>query len=238
VGHPRKLLIVAGDPSLNDASRGQPVSGPGLRVLTGALAGEHIARLRDRDTPPAAFRGAAAALSTLVIARALDDLEGTPGTVETPLTTAATLRPARRVTLVPVLRAGLALMEPALRLLPSGTRVGFLGMARDEATLEPAFYLDGLPGDLVDDEVVVLDVMLATGGSAVAALDAVVAGGGAASVRLACLIAAPEGVRRVNEAHPDVAVTAGVVDERLDERGFIVPGLGDAGDRLYGAVAS
>lgn len=210
---------------------------PRVTTLTGALAGEHIARLRDRDTHPQAFRAAAGALSTLVLARALEDLEGAQSRVETPLQTATVTRPARRVTLVPVLRAGLALMEPALRLLPSETRVGFLGMARDEATLEPTFYLDRLPGDLADDEVVVLDVMLATGGSAVAALDAVVGAGGAASVRLACLIAAPEGVRRVNDAHPGVPVTAGVLDERLNEQGFIVPGLGDAGDRLYGSVS-
>ena len=153
--------------------------------------------------------------------------------MRTPLADALTVRPARRVTLVPVLRAGLALMEPALRLLPETTRVGFLGMARDEETLEPRFYLERLPGDLGDDEVVVLDVMLATGGSAVAAIDAVSAAG-ARRVRLACLVAAPEGVRRVHDAHPEVAITVGALDERLDDRGFIVPGLGDAGDRLYG----
>lgn len=153
--------------------------------------------------------------------------------MRTPLAEALTVRPARRVTLVPVLRAGLALMEPALRLLPETTRVGFLGMARDEKTLQPRFYLERLPGDLGEDEVIVLDVMLATGGSAVAAVDAVAAAG-ARSVRLACLVAAPEGVRRVHDAHPEVAITVGVVDERLNDRGFIVPGLGDAGDRLYG----
>jgi uracil phosphoribosyltransferase len=134
---------------------------------------------------------------------------------------------------VPVLRAGLALLEPALRLLPESTRVGFLGMARDERTLRPAFYLERLPGDLGADEVVVLDVMLATGGSAVAALDACAAAG-AVRMRLACLVAAPEGVATVHGAHPGVAITAAAVDERLDARGFIVPGLGDAGDRLYG----
>jgi uracil phosphoribosyltransferase len=171
-----------------------------------------------------------------VLAEALRDLEPVEGTVRTPLAEALTVRPARRVTLVPVLRAGLALLEPALRLLPETTRVGFLGIARDEATLEPGFYLEHLPGDLGDDEVVVLDVMLATGGSAVAAVDAVAAAGGR-RVRLACLVAAPEGIRRVHDAHPEVAITVGVVDERLDDRGFIVPGLGDAGDRLYAESA-
>ena len=192
-----------------------------------------MARLRDANTPPASFRRAAAALSTLVLAEALRDLEAAESVVRTPVADAQTVRPARRVTLVPVLRAGLALMEPALRLLPDTTRVGFLGMARDEVTLQPSFYLERLPGDLDADEVVVLDVMLATGGSAVAAIDAVTAAG-ASRIRLVCLVAAPEGVARVNHAHPSVAITVAAVDERLDERGFIVPGLGDAGDRLYG----
>ena len=192
-----------------------------------------MARLRDEQTPPAGFRRAAGALATLVLAEALRDLESVEATVRTPIADALTVRPARRVTLVPVLRAGLALLEPALRLLPESTRVGFLGMARDEITLEPRFSMERLPGDLGDDEVVVLDVMLATGGSAVAAVDAVVAAG-ARRVRLACLVAAPEGVRRLHHAHPEVAVTLGALDDRLNDRGFIVPGLGDAGDRLYG----
>lgn len=197
------------------------------------MPGEHLARLRDERTPPADFRRAAAALAMLVLADALRDLEPVEGTVRTPLAEAPTVRPARRVTLVPVLRAGLALLEPALRLLPESTRVGFLGMARDEVTLEPRFSMERLPGDLGDDEVVVLDVMLATGGSAAAAVDAVMAAG-ARRVRVACLLAAPEGVRRLHQAHPEVALTLAALDERLDDRGFIVPGLGDAGDRLYG----
>jgi uracil phosphoribosyltransferase len=172
-----------------------------------------------------------------VLAEALRDLDPVEATVRTPLADALSIRPARRVTLVPVLRAGLALMEPALRLLPESTRVGFLGMARDEKTLQPTFYLERLPGDLGEDEVVVLDVMLATGGSAVAALDAVVAGG-AERLRLACLIAAPEGVERVHGSHPAVSITTGVLDERLNEHGFIIPGLGDAGDRLYGETTA
>ena len=168
-----------------------------------------------------------------MLAEALRDLEAAESVVRTPVADAPVFRPARRVTLVPVLRAGLALMEPALRLLPESTRVGFLGMARDETTLEPKFYLERLPGDLAADEVIVLDVMLATGGSAVAAVDAVTTAG-ATRIRLACLVAAPEGVARVHRAHPGVAITVGALDERLDDKGFIVPGLGDAGDRLYG----
>ena len=201
--------------------------------VSGALAGEHLARLRDESTPPAEFRRAAAALAHLVLAEALRDLEGRPARVRTPLAEADAIRPAKRVTLVPILRAGLALLEPALALLPEDARVGFLGMARDEETLDPRFYVERLPADLDRDEVVALDVMIATGGSAVAALDAIGAAG-AESVRLVGLLAAPEGLQRVAAAHPEVPITVAAVDERLDSRGFIVPGLGDAGDRLYG----
>jgi uracil phosphoribosyltransferase len=207
-----------------------------VRVLTGALPGELLARLRDAATPPAAFRRAADALSTLVLSASLADLEAVPGTVTTPVGEAPVMRLGRRVTVVPILRAGLALLEPALRLLPEGTRVGFLGLSRDEASLQATSYVEHLPADLARDEVVVLDVMIATGGSAVAALDAVRAAG-VERVHLAGLIAAPEGVARLAARHPEVRITVAAVDERLDARGFIVPGLGDAGDRLYGAGA-
>jgi uracil phosphoribosyltransferase len=205
--------------------------------VTGALPGELLARLRDSRTPPAAFRTAAAALATLVLAEALRDLEGAPGRVRTPLGPAGVTRLARRVTVVPILRAGLALLEPALALLPEGTRVGFLGMARDEETLDPSLYVERLPADLDRDDVVALDVMIATGGSAVRALDAI-ALARPASVRLVGLVSAPEGLARVAASHPGVPITVAAVDERLDERGFIVPGLGDAGDRLYGESAT
>jgi len=205
--------------------------------VTGALPGELLARLRDERTEPASFRHAAAALATIVLTEALRDLEGAPGRVRTPLALTDVTRLARRVTLVPILRAGLALLEPALALLPDGTRVGFLGMARDEETLDPSLYVERLPADLDRDDVVALDVMIATGGSAVAALDAI-ALARPASVRLVGLVSAPEGLARVAASHPDVPVTVAAVDERLDARGFIVPGLGDAGDRLYGESAT
>jgi uracil phosphoribosyltransferase len=213
-----------------------PPSSPGplgLTRLEGALAGAHLALLRDAATPSPAMRRAAAALATLVVAEALRDLDGEPGEVATPVAPAAVIRPARGLTLVPVLRAGLALLQPALDLAPGDARVGFVGMARDETTLRPAVYLCSLPEGVEHDDVLVLDVMIATGGSAVAALDALTAAG-VASPRLAGLIAAPEGLARIAAAHPGVAVTVAAVDDRLDERGFIVPGLGDAGDRLYG----
>jgi uracil phosphoribosyltransferase len=205
-------------------------------AVPGALAGLHLARLRDARTPSEAFRRHAGALSALVVAEALADLEVRDEEVVTPLAPAAARVPARRVTLVPILRAGLAMLEPALALLPDDTRVGFLGMVRDERDLTPRGYLESLPAGLGDDEVVLLDPMIATGGSAVAALEALRAAG-ARRVRLAGLIAAPEGLAAVAAAAPEVAVTLAAIDDRLDARGFIVPGLGDAGDRLYAAAA-
>ena len=202
-------------------------------ALSGALVGHHLARLRDRVTPSADFRRSCGVLASLVVAEALRDLEVREGVVTTPLASAPVLLPARRVTLVPILRAGLSMLQPALDLLPDDTRVGFLGMARDEETARPLSYLESLPADLGDDEVVVLDPMVATGGSSAAAL-AFLRDAGAERMHLLGLIAAPEGLAAVAAAHPGVRITVAVVDEGLDERRFIVPGLGDAGDRLYG----
>jgi uracil phosphoribosyltransferase len=206
-------------------------------AIAGALAGLHLARLRDAATPPHAFRRHAGALSALVIAAALADLEGRDERVVTPVAPATARVPARRITLVPILRAGLAMLEPGLALLPDDVRVGFLGLVRDERTLAPRGYLESLPAGLGDDEVVVLDPMIATGGSSVAALAALRAAG-ASRMRLAGLIAAPEGLAAVASVAPDVPVTVAAIDARLDARGFIVPGLGDAGDRLYGEPAA
>lgn len=203
-----------------------------LTVVEGTLAAEHLATLRDRDTGSPAFRRAVGCLTTLAIAAALRDLDAVDATVQTPIAPAPVRRAARRITLVPILLAGLAMLDPALDLMPERARVGFLGMARDEETLRPRVYLESLPDDLAADDVVALDVMIATGGSCVAALDEI-ARLRPASLRLVGIIAAPEGLARVHEAHPDVAITVTAVDERLNEHGFIIPGLGDAGDRLY-----
>lgn len=200
--------------------------------LSGALVGHHLARLRDRATPSADFRRSSSVLASLVVAEALRDLELREGLVETPLAQATVHRPARRVTLVPILRAGLSMLQPALDLLPDDTRVGFLGMARDEETARPLSYLESLPSDLGDDEVVVLDPMIATGGSSGAAL-AFLRDAGATRLHLLGLIAAPEGLAALAAADPEVRVTVAVIDQGLNERRFIVPGLGDAGDRLY-----
>ncbi len=200
--------------------------------LSGALVGHHLARLRDRATPSADFRRSASVLASLVVADALGGIETRAGVVQTPLAPAQVRLPARRVTLVPILRAGLSMLQPALDLLPDDTRVGFLGMARDEETARPLSYLESLPGDLGDDEVVVLDPMIATGGSSAAALH-FLREAGASRVHLLGLIAAPEGLAALALADPETPITVAVIDERLNERAFILPGLGDAGDRLY-----
>lgn len=200
--------------------------------LGGSLVAAQLAVLRDEATPPSRFRRAAAVLGGLVVAEALRGLETVPGRVTTPVGPAAVATPARRLTVVPVLRAGLALLEPALALAPGEPRVGFIGLARDERTLLPSCYLQSLPAGLADDDVLVLEPMVATGGSTVAALDALAARG-ARRLAVAALIAAPEGLDAIARSHPGVRVTVAAVDAGLDERGFIVPGLGDAGDRLY-----
>ena len=138
----------------------------------------------------------------------------------------------KKVAVCPVLRAGLGMLDGVLSLV-SSARVGFLGMYRDEETLQPVEYYVKLPGDLDQRDAIVLDPMLATGNSSVAAL-ATVKNAGARSVILVCLVSAPEGIDHVHAEHPDVHIVTAAVDRGLDERGFIVPGLGDAGDRLYG----
>ena len=201
-------------------------------TLAGPIAGHHLARLRDRDTASPDFRRSAHALATLVVAEAMRDAETRRVTVATPLAPATADVPARRVTVVPVLRAGLAMLQPALDLLPEDTRVGFLGLARDERTARATSYLESLPDGLGDDDVLLLDVMIATGGSGTDALRALRVAG-ARHLHVAGLLAAPEGIAALRAAEPEVPITVAAIDERLDEHSFIVPGLGDAGDRLF-----
>jgi len=155
-----------------------------------------------------------------------------PVSVETPLSTARGFRLEREVALVPVLRAGLGMLDSILQLIPHA-RVGFIGLKREETTLRAQFYHKSFPKNLGRFEVILIDPMLATGGSAVAALD-LLAEQGAKHIRLVNLVAAPEGIRRVQRNHPRVPIFTAAIDRRLDERGYILPGLGDAGDRLFG----
>ena len=192
--------------------------------LAGALVGHHLARLRDHATPSADFRRSSSVLASLVVAEALRDLEvRARGRARRRSRPPRCELPARRVTLVPILRAGLSMLQPALDLLPDDTRVGFLGMARDEETARPLSYLESLPSDLGDDEVVVLDPMIATGGSSGAAL-AFLRDAGATRLHLLGLIAAPEGLATLAAADPEVRVTVAVIDQGLNERALHRPG--------------
>ncbi len=204
-----------------------------VRVFDHPLIQHKLTILRDRSTGHKEFRELVEEIAMLMAFTATSDLPTRPVEVETPLATArgATIA-GQEVAVVPILRAGLAMEAGILRLMPTA-RVGHIGIYRDPASLDPHTYYCKLPPDIANRQVLVVDPMLATGGSAVASID-LLKERGARVIRLLVLIAAPEGVRRVHEAHPDVAIYTAAVDERLDDHGYILPGLGDAGDRLYG----
>jgi uracil phosphoribosyltransferase len=203
-----------------------------VHLVEHPLIADALAVLRDRATPSVQFRRAATRISLLLAAEALRDLPTTAVTVETPLAPAAAERVSVDLVVVPVLRAGLGMLDAVLSLVP-GARVGHIGLQRDEVTAVASHYYSKLPAGLASSVVLVIDPMLATGGSAVAALD-LLKRAGAVRLRLVCIVAAPDGVRAVETHHPDVAVYTPVVDPSLNDRKFIVPGLGDFGDRLYG----
>jgi len=188
--------------------------------------------LRDARTAPPAFRRAANRISVLLAAEALRDLPSSSATVTTPLGPAEGRVVLTDVVVVPVLRAGLGMLDAVLELLPTA-RVGHIGLQRDEATAIASRYYSKLPPDLSQSHVLMIDPMLATGGSAVAAIDLIKAAG-ATAISMICIVSAPEGVSLLERAHPDVAVYTPVVDKQLNAHKFIVPGLGDFGDRLYG----
>ena len=190
--------------------------------------------LRDAHTAPPAFRRAANRISVLLAAEALREVPSVAALVDTPLGPASGRRVTGDVVVVPVLRAGLGMLDAVLELLPAA-RVGHIGLQRDEATAIASRYYSKLPSGLGNSYVLMIDPMLATGGSAVAAIDLIKAAR-AKTIRMICIVAAPEGVRLVEERHPDVAIYTPVVDRELNPHKFIVPGLGDFGDRLYGTV--
>jgi uracil phosphoribosyltransferase len=188
--------------------------------------------LRDARTAPPAFRRAANRISVLLAAEALRDLPSSAAVVTTPLGPADGRVVLTDVVVVPVLRAGLGMLDAVLELLPTA-RVGHIGLQRDEATAIASRYYSKLPPDLSESHVLMIDPMLATGGSAVAAIDLIKAAG-ATAISMICIVSAPEGVSLLERAHPDVAIYTPVVDKELNDHKFIVPGLGDFGDRLYG----
>jgi len=205
----------------------------GVLVVEHPLVAHRLGELRDERTQSARFRQLVHELSTFVAYEALRDLGTEWVTVRTPVADAAEARRvAETVLLVPVLRAGLGMVPAVQELLPY-TEVAHVGLRRDEETLQSDVYLDRLPRDLRGRRVVICDPMLATGGSLVQVSD-LVAGRGAAHVQALCLIASVAGVERFSKAHPDIPVACCAIDPDLNERGFILPGLGDAGDRLFG----
>jgi uracil phosphoribosyltransferase len=206
---------------------------PRVTHVTHPLVQHKLSYLRDKTTPTVHFRKLVNELTLLLTYEATKDFPTEPVAIETPLETMQAQRiSGKKVAVCPVLRAGMGMLEGVLSLI-SSARVGFIGMYRDEGTLQPVEYYVKLPEDLAERDAIVLDPMLATGNSSAAAVT-VVKEAGARSVTLVCLVAAPPGIDRVHAEHPDVHVVCAAIDRGLDERGYIVPGLGDAGDRLYG----
>lgn len=211
-----------------------PADWPSVRLLTHPLIQDQLATLRDRDTPVAGFRRAMQALAALMVSDVTRDFETSDVQVTTPLAVAPASRPLRPIVLVPILRAGIGLLDGMLQMLPQAM-VGHIGLYRDEDTVRPVTYYTKLPPEVTDGEVLLLDPMLATGHSAAAAA-AQLKQSRASRVRLVCVLAAPEGLRQFTAAHPDVTVYCAAIDSHLNDHSYIVPGLGDAGDRYFGTV--
>ncbi len=204
----------------------------GVTVIAHPLVQHNLTRLRDRRTQPQEFRRLLGEIASLMLYEATRSFATSPTSVQTPLAPARGFRIKRDVVLVPVLRAGLGMLDSILQLIPNA-RVGFIGLKREETTLRAQFYHKSLPKNLSRFEVVLIDPMLATGGSAGGALD-LLAEQGAKLVRLGNLVAAPEGIRRVRKNYPKLPIFTAAIDRRLNHKGYILPGLGDVGDRLFG----
>lgn len=202
-----------------------------LHVMEHPLITHKLAIMRDKDTKTKDFRENLDEIAGLMAYEICRDLPTVEVEVETPITKCKTRKLAKDIVLVPILRAGLGLVNGISSLIPA-CKVGFIGMYRDEETLLPQEYFAKFP-DMQKATVMVLDPMLATGGSAAAAITNIKKRG-AKDIRLVCLVGAPEGVKKVQEAHPDVDIYLAALDDHLNEKGYIVPGLGDAGDRIFG----
>jgi uracil phosphoribosyltransferase len=204
-----------------------------LTLVRHPLVQHKLTLMRDKSTSTASFRRLLREISLLLAYEVTRDLELDSAEIETPLCPmSAPILAGKKLALISILRAGNGLLDGVLELVPSA-RVGFIGLYRDEATLQPVQYYYKVPADLPHRPVIVVDPMLATGNSSAAAVD-LLKRDGATDLRFLCLLAAPEGVQRMSEAHPDVRIVCAALDERLNEKGYIVPGLGDAGDRMFG----
>ena len=203
------------------------------QILDHPLIQHKISLMRKKETGSKDFRELASEVATLMCYEATRDLPLKEVTVETPICRCKTKMIAgRKLAIVPILRAGLGMVDGMLTLIPAA-KVGHIGLYRDEETAKPIEYFCKLPCDISEREVIVVDPMLATGGSADAAISALKERG-CNNIKLMVLVAAPEGIARIQSSHPDVDIFCGVVDKGLNERGYIVPGLGDAGDRIFG----
>ena len=204
-----------------------------IHIMDHPLIQHKISVLRDKHTSTKDFREIVTEIGMLMTYEATRDLQLTTTEIETPIckTNAPTLK-GKKFAVVPILRAGLGLVDGVLRIVPNA-RVGHIGLYRNEETLEPVQYFCKMPKDVADRDVLIVDPMLATGGSADAAIG-FMKEYGCKHIKLMVLIAAPEGIARIQKYHPDVEVYCGTVDEKLNEHGYIVPGLGDAGDRIFG----
>ena len=206
-----------------------------FHVLDHPLIQHKLTMIRQKDCGTKVFREVVNEISMLMAYEVSRDLPLEDVEIETPLvkTTLKTLA-GKKVAIIPILRAGLGMVDGILELIPAA-KIGHVGMYRDHDTLQPVEYFVKLPSDISERQLFVVDPMLATGGSAVAAIDALLKRGAhPQSIKFCCLVAAPEGVKALQEAHPEIDIYAAALDERLNENGYILPGLGDAGDRLFG----
>ena len=204
----------------------------GVTVIKHPLVQHNLTLLRDQRTGPQEFRRVLSEVAALMLYEATRSFAVRPVAVQTPLAPARGFQLKQEVVLVPVLRAGLGMLDSILQLIPHA-RVGFIGLKREETTLRATFYHKSLPPDLERFEVILIDPMLATGGSAVAAMD-LLTELRVRRVRLVNLVAAPEGIRHVRSRYPRLPIFTAAIDRRLNAKGYILPGLGDAGDRLFG----
>lgn len=206
-----------------------------LHVLNHPLLQHKLSIIRDKETSVKEFREIVSEIAMLMCYEATRDLPLEDVEIETPVSKAIVKRIAgKKLAVVPILRAGLGMVDGVNRLVPNA-KVGHIGLYRDHETLEPVTYYCKMPSDIAERDVLIVDPMLATGGSAEAAIG-FMKEYGCRSIKLMCILGAPEGVERIRNSHPDVDVYVASVDEKLNEHGYIVPGLGDAGDRIFGTL--
>ena len=207
---------------------------PNVTLIRHPVVQEQLTIARDKNTSVEHFRRLVGQIARLMAFEITRDYPSTPRTVQTPLASCEGSKLARGLTLVPILRAGLGMVDGILELIPTA-RVGHVGIYRDEATLKPVTYYKKLPPDIAGTDVIVIDPMLATAGSLSACIE-VLKATGAVSIKVLCLVSSPEGIDALQKRHPEIPIFTAAVDEKLNERGYIVPGLGDAGDRIFGTA--